>query len=515
MVRHQPKHQNGSDLRMTDTVNIPGYRVLQPLGVGGMASVYLAVQESLDREVALKVMAPALAANQEFADRFLKEGRITARLSHPNLVTVFDIGRHENLYYLAAEYIPGGTLRERMNRGMQVYEVLELVRDIAAGLHFAHDKGFVHRDVKPGNILFRNDNSAVLADFGIAKSMDSKTMATQIGSSIGTPHYMSPEQARAEKVDGRSDLYALGAVMFECLAQRAPYEAADPFTIALMHVTHPLPQLPEPLRWLQPIIDSSMAKDANQRYANGEAFIVALDKLVSSAPQARDMRDRRPGSGRSRATAQPQPQTPVPPARPAPAGPVGIDDDFEPRRLPVKTILIAGTSVLFAGAAAFFFLRDESPAPAAIDPVAGQTTPSDGSPDAGNAGVESPTVEPVMPRSGFVTPLPAGADAATLIARAQEYVKIGLVENGRRLNEPEGDCATDLFKMVLAADPDNEEAKAGLSQVADFYESKAKATFDRGLYAGSAILAEEGLKAQPDDASLKQLLEDSNRAAGY
>lgn len=502
---------------MTETVTIPGYRVLQPLGVGGMASVYLAVQESLDREVALKVMAPALAANQEFADRFLKEGRITARLSHPNLVTVFDIGRHENLYYLAAEYIPGGTLRERMNRGMQVNEVLELVRDIAAGLNFAHEKGFVHRDVKPGNILFRNDNSAVLADFGIAKSMDSKTMATQIGSSIGTPHYMSPEQARAEKVDGRSDLYALGAVMFECLANRAPYEAADPFTIALMHVTHPVPQLPEPFRWLQPIIDSSMAKDANQRYANGEAFIVALDKLVSSAPQARDMRDRRPGSARSTRTPQAQPQTPVPPKRPGSSGKRQNDDDFEPRRWPpLKTLVIAGTSLAFAAAAAFVLLRDAGDLFPTGDADTTVDAPAEQTDERTEPAVDdSPTSRPTAPGPGFITPLPAGADAAALIARAQEYVKIGLVENGRRLNEPEGDCATDLFKLVLAADPDNEEAKAGLSQVADFYESKAKATFDRGLYAGSGILAEEGLKAQPDDASLKQLLEDSNRAAGY
>ncbi len=502
---------------MTETVNIPGYRVAQPLGVGGMASVYLAVQESLDREVALKVMAPALAANQEFADRFLKEGRITAKLSHPNLVTVFDIGRHENLYYLAAEYIPGGTLRERMNRGMQVHEVLELVRDIAAGLNFAHDKGFVHRDVKPGNILFRNDNSAVLADFGIAKSMDSKTMATQIGSSIGTPHYMSPEQARAEKVDGRSDLYALGAVMFECLAQRAPYEAADPFTIALMHVTHPVPQLPEPLRWLQPIIDSSMAKDANLRYANGEAFIVALDKLVSSAPQARDMRDRRPGSARSTRAPQAQPQTPVPPKRPPAASQSRNDDDFEQRRLPTrKTMLIAGASLAFAAAAAFVLLRTGDDASSAVDSNSDASSAADAAVD-GTDATDDPSTTSNSSNSppGFITPLPAGSDAATLIARAQEYVKIGLVENGRRLNEPEGDCATDLFKLVLAADPDNEEAKAGLSQVADFYESKAKATFDRGLYAGSAILAEEGLKAQPDDESLKQLLEDSNRAAGY
>ncbi|MEO6065414.1 MAG: serine/threonine-protein kinase [Lysobacterales bacterium] len=502
---------------MTETVNIPGYRVVEPLGVGGMASVYLAVQESLDREVALKVMAPALAANQEFADRFLKEGRITAKLSHPNLVTVFDIGRHENLYYLAAEYIPGGTLRERMNRGMQISEVLELVRDIAAGLNFAHDKGFVHRDVKPGNILFRNDSSAVLADFGIAKSMDSKTMATQIGSSIGTPHYMSPEQARAEKVDGRSDLYALGAVMFECLANRAPYEAADPFTIALMHVTHPVPQLPEPLRWLQPIIESSMAKDANQRYANGEAFIVALDKLVSNAPQAREVRDRRPGSARSSRQNPVQAQTPVPPKRPVPTSKPEYDDEFERSRLPTrKTLLIAGTSLAFAVAAAFVFLREDASPPAAADTGTSVATTEDPVADsAETVGNDATASDPAASSSGFITPLPAGSDAATLIKRAQEYVEIGVVQNGRRLNEPEGDCATDLFKLVLAADPDNEDAKAGLSRIADFYESKAKATFDRGLYTGSEILAEEGLKAQPDNAGLKQLLEDSRRAGGH
>ncbi len=506
---------------MTETVNIPGYRVVEPLGVGGMASVYLAVQESLDREVALKVMAPALAANQEFADRFLKEGRITAKLSHPNLVTVFDIGRHENTYYLAAEYIPGGTLRERMNRGMKVMEILEVVRDLAAGLHFAHDKGFVHRDVKPGNILFRNDNSAVLADFGIAKSMDSKTMATQIGSSIGTPHYMSPEQARAEKVDGRSDIYALGAVMFECLAERAPYEAADPFTIALMHVTHPLPQLPDEMRWLQPLIAGSMAKDANERYGTGEEFLVAIDKLVASAPQAKEMRERRPGSARASRPSQTLPETPVPTGR-APKSAKKIDsldiDGDERRRFTPKTMIIAGTSLAFALAAAFILMRGDGKNNGVDDGAAVTTTVAEqgtGESSTGTPDDATPTADnPQLPPSGIITPLPAGSDAATLIQRAQEYVKIGLIENGRRLNEPEGDCATDLFQLVLAADPDNEDAKAGLSQVADFYESKAKATFDRGLYVGSSILAEEGLKARPDDPELLKLLADSNRAQG-
>ncbi|MBK6436104.1 MAG: serine/threonine protein kinase [Rhodanobacteraceae bacterium] len=209
-----------SSTQVLHSVDISGYRILRSLGEGGMASVYLAMQESLDREVALKVMAPALAENAEF-DRFLKEGRLAAKLSHPNLVTVYDIGQHNGLYYLAQEFIPGGTLRERMGTVMPVPATLDVIRDIALGLAYAHEKGVVHRDVKPANVLFRANGTAVLADFGIAKAMNSNTMATQAGNSIGTPHYMSPEQARAEKVDGRSDLYSLGAMMYELLARGA------------------------------------------------------------------------------------------------------------------------------------------------------------------------------------------------------------------------------------------------------------------------------------------------------
>src|SRR5690606_6991218 len=165
--RPRGSHVSATILLKSVEISIPGYRILRPLGEGGMASVFLAVQESLDREVALKVMAPALSANAEFAERFLKEGQITAKLSHPNLVTVFDIGQHGGTYYLAAEYIPGGTLRERINAGMNVAEALDVAIDVARGLDFAHAKGFVHRDVKPGNILFKTDGTAVLADFGI------------------------------------------------------------------------------------------------------------------------------------------------------------------------------------------------------------------------------------------------------------------------------------------------------------------------------------------------------------
>jgi len=271
---------------VTDAVQIPGYSVLRTLGTGGMATVYLAVQESLEREVALKVMAPVLAANADFCEQFLKEGRITAKLSHPHLVTVHDIGSYRGTYYMASEYLSAGSLRERLQSGLGAYDALNIAHDLASGLTYAHEMGFVHRDVKPGDILFRASGAAVLADFGIAKAIKSISSSTMAGNAIGTPDYMSPEQAQASPVDGRTDIYSLGAVLFEMLTGRKPYVASDPYAVALRHVTDPVPDLPEPLEWLQPLIDKTMAKDREQRFATGDAFMAACDALLREHPIA-------------------------------------------------------------------------------------------------------------------------------------------------------------------------------------------------------------------------------------
>jgi serine/threonine-protein kinase PpkA len=483
---------------VTDTVQIPGYRVIRPIGIGGMASVYLAVQESLDREVALKVMAPALAANHEFTERFLKEGRITARLSHPNLVTVFDIGQHGTIYYLAAEYIPGGTLRDKLNQGISVAESLDVVRDVAHGLDYAHGAGFVHRDVKPGNVLFRLNGTAVLADFGIAKSIDGTTMATQVGSSIGTPHYMSPEQAKAEKVDGRSDLYSLGAMLFELLTGKPPYDASDPFTIALMHVTHPVPQLPAPLQWLQPLIDALMAKDPAVRPASGEAFVAMVDQLLAGAPEAKALADAPTARRRSapRLTRTDQQRQVADAAASETPGP------RPPWLLPLAGIAAAAV----IGIGAWMALgRDAAPVAPAPAPTV-DTRPA------------QPAEPPATPSEVPTTDLTGGTatptDVAGMLAQAREYVRVGIIERGRRLASPPGDNAIDLYLRVLSIDADNAEAQAGLGQIAEFYESKAKAAYDRGIYASSMVLAEEGLRAAPDSASLTRLVEDSRRALG-
>ncbi|MBA5708133.1 serine/threonine protein kinase [Pseudomonas fulva] len=260
-------------------MQIPGFDIDSEIGQGAMASVYLATQRSLQRKVALKVMAASLAADPIFCERFLREGRTLARLSHPHIATIHDIGNIGELYYMAMEYLPSGTLKERIAAGLAPEQGLLYVRQIAQALGYAHAQGLVHRDVKPANILFRADGTAVLSDFGIAKSLDDRTQFTQAGFAVGTPSYMSPEQARGMDIDGRADLYALGVVLYEILVGELPYRGTDALSTALAHLTEPLPELPIEHGRFQSILRGLLAKDPEQRFADAAALLAALDRL--------------------------------------------------------------------------------------------------------------------------------------------------------------------------------------------------------------------------------------------
>ncbi|PQP03519.1 MULTISPECIES: serine/threonine-protein kinase [Pseudomonas] len=277
-------------MNVTANILIPGYDIDGEIGEGAMASVYLATQRSLERKVALKVMAAALAADPSFCERFLREGKTLARLSHPHTVTIHDIGNVGELYYMAMEYLPNGTLKERIAAGLTPEQGLIYVRQIASALGYAHGLGLVHRDVKPANILFRADGTAVLSDFGIAKSLDDRTQFTQAGFAVGTPSYMSPEQARGQDIDGRADLYALGVVLYEILVGKLPYTGNDALSTALAHLTEPLPELPVHHGRYQEVLRKLLAKDPAERFPDAKALLQALDNLPRESVEATTIR---------------------------------------------------------------------------------------------------------------------------------------------------------------------------------------------------------------------------------
>lgn len=264
-------------------MEIPGYTVVRELSKGGMATVYLAVQDRLNRQVALKVIEPALEGDENFAERFIKEGRIALQLKHPNIITLYDFNSHGPYYYFSMEFLAGGTLSEQIETGLTTERALIIIQQIAKALAYAHQFGIIHRDIKPRNILFRQDGTPILSDFGIAKMMDAEaTQLTASGIVMGSPRYMSPEQISGKTLDARSDLYSLGVVIYEMLTQRTPYHSGDVISLALMHCSEPAPKLPSDFSKFQPILDKLLAKDPVDRFDSAEQLIDAIDRIESS-----------------------------------------------------------------------------------------------------------------------------------------------------------------------------------------------------------------------------------------
>jgi len=266
-------------------IQVQGYSIRQEIGIGGMATVYLAVQTSLEREVALKVMTPALVSDPNFSRRFLMEARTLASLSHPNIVAVYDVGvTEQQLHYFSMQHLPGGDFAHRIKSGPpEPGEIARVVAGVARALGFAHLRGFVHRDVSPANILFDASDNPVLTDFGIARAVTRTSRLTNAGASVGTSHYMSPEQARGGNVDARSDLYSLGAVTYEALTGLPPFDGEDGFAIAYAHVFEPVPRLPAHLEDWQALIDRALAKDPAERFADSEQFVAAIEAVAAQS----------------------------------------------------------------------------------------------------------------------------------------------------------------------------------------------------------------------------------------
>lgn len=270
-------------------IEIPGYTIEKEIGRGGMAVVYLAVQESLGRKVALKVLQSSLATDPSFSKRFIAEGKMVAALSHPHIVSIYDVGvTNDNQHYIVMEYIESGSLKERLAIGAIAPDTAaRIVASISEALDYAHQAGLVHRDVKPDNILFRPNGDPVLSDFGIALTSGTDTRLTQVGSTIGTPQYMSPEQAKGEQCSGASDYYSLGIILYECLTGNVPFDGDNGTAIGIKHIQEISAPLPAHLFSFQEIINALLEKIPAKRMQQSWQVKRSLEQAMTnqSIPQ--------------------------------------------------------------------------------------------------------------------------------------------------------------------------------------------------------------------------------------
>lgn len=259
-----------------------------------MAHVFLATQHSFERQVAIKILSPSLALEPSFAERFMQEARTVASLNHPHIVPVYDVGEHEGYYYLSMEYVTGGSLKQRIRDGIEPRQAETVLRQLAGALDYAGQHGFIHRDVKPDNVMFRADGSALLMDFGIAANILRDTSVTGSTSVMGTPKYMSPEQHRRQPLTPQSDLYSLGCVFYEMLTGKPPYTGDDASAMAEAHQREPIPLLPVKLRHYQPLLRQLLAKSPADRPQSGTAITELLDNLESPEHYTRERARYRP-----------------------------------------------------------------------------------------------------------------------------------------------------------------------------------------------------------------------------
>ncbi len=353
------------------------FEVIEEVGRGGMGVVYRARQVSLGREVAIKVLPSEMARDGQTAARFQAEARRMAQLQHPGIAQVYTVGEYEGEHYFAMQYLPGGSLQERLARGsLPVPEAVEIAIQVAEALDYAHSRGIIHRDIKPANIMFDGEGRAVVTDFGIAQAADG-TMMTATGIALGTPAYMSPEQVKGNPIDGRADLYSLGVVLYEMVCGRPPFVGENALSVAMRHVSEPpMPpramcaELPE---WLQSIILKALAKEPADRFGSAGEMAAALrthTQVVWTATPGAVFSSQ---SGLADATT-----VVVPPAKPSSA--------------PVLVALVLVFAVAGLGTVLYALTREPPPPPSRLENAVVSTQPGEAS------------AAPESPPSGFLGP---------------------------------------------------------------------------------------------------------------
>jgi serine/threonine-protein kinase len=352
------------------------YKVLAPLGQGGMAAVYLALQISVNRQVALKVLPRHFAGDAEFVARFRREVSILAMLKHPGILSIIDFGESDGYTYIVMPLVEGGTLASRLTGDpLRLEEAARIIGQIGDALDYAHGKGVVHRDLKPSNILMDERGNCLLSDFGIARISGGGGHLTMTGTQIGTPTYMSPEQAEGQPGGPASDIYSLGVVLYELVSGRVPFEADTPIAIAVKHV---MAQVPPPRSHnphlpaaVEAVVLKALARAPGDRYATVHDLTAALSLAAMTSPRAAPQQAASAASVAAAVAPVPLPptvlRTPVEPrpalfrqaATPTPTAPPGGD---APAASPTEATVVIAPTVRSSR-------RDRTPAPAPVKPA--------------------------------------------------------------------------------------------------------------------------------------------------
>ncbi len=440
-----------------------------------MATVYRARQVLLDREVALKVLSPNLAADPANAQRFLQEARMLASLEHPHVVPVFEVGvTPDGAHYFSMQLLENGDFNSRLQRGVSEAELVRVLTAIADALAYAHARGYVHRDVTPSNVLFDAENKPRLTDFGIARAMTAASRITASGLSVGTSHYMSPEQARGGEVDPRSDIYSLGVLCYEALTGHPPFRGEDSFAVAYAHVYEPVPPLPPALAKWQPLIDRCMAKNPSDRFQDCVAFIASLRRIAFSGRVPEPP-----------ATGLPDDQTPtVPSLRRAGAAqrvaatdgaiPAVLADDVAARRWMGPLLGLVGLLVVVTVFTAWLGLAgrgDIAGGVLATDVAAAKQSVEAGSTSGGTVDIDMPLSSEVG-SDGFDLADATGATGGLQTVVDPVPVLLELANRDiseRRFSAPPGRNALERYQLVQRIEPGNREARAGIERIAAVY----------------------------------------------
>jgi hypothetical protein len=453
-------------------MEIPGFDVKRTIGRGGMATVYLAIQQSLEREVVLKTLDTTHDESGDFFERFLKEGRIIASLRHPHIVTIFDIGSANDVLYISMEYVDGGDLRAKIENRLAPVRGLDLLTKIGGALDYAHKKGIVHRDVKPANILFRADGTPLLGDFGIAKDFTVDKELTSTGTILGSPFYMSPEQAEGLPVDGRTDIYSLGVIFYEMLTGEKPYEGDSAIKVIMKHIQSPVPTLPTELDQFQPLLNRLMAKNRDQRIPDAGQLVTEVEALREEVEGKK---------GRSMMTLH---SLKLPLSAKARARRVTGQGSKS-----MRLLMFAGAALLLLGGIGAFMIAQinkppallvRNPPPITAPPTTGGT--ATGTHSTGNGG----TVD------------------RQSASRALEWLARNSLRQGR-LMAPPADNAHYYFSRLLEINPNNEAARQGFSAIAERFVVLAEEEFSRKNYDQAQAYITLGLQAEPNNRGLETL----------